>query len=275
MPSPYISSCPSCPPCSDGHRCAVYSSWSLTDAQWAVLEPLLPPPGNAAGRGGRPEKYCRRLILDVILYVVRGGIAWRQLPGGVPARIDGVRDLRALGPRGGVAAHPRCVARPGTGPCRAGAVPERSGHRLADRARRRHRGAVSSRVGRRETDERGQAPRRGGCSGLQLAVVVTAASIQDRDAAHRLLGALRGTFSSIRLWSGPTVATPGGCWVGRKVYSPFGLRSSNGYPAAPDSTCGPEFGWWSARSAGSSSTVVAGVPTRPDSTTTRPSSTSP
>jgi transposase len=80
MPSPSISSCLSCPPCSDGHRCAVYSSSSLTDAQWAVLEPLLPPPGNAAGRGGRPEKYCRRLILDAILYVVRGGIAWRQLP---------------------------------------------------------------------------------------------------------------------------------------------------------------------------------------------------
>jgi transposase len=52
----------------------VYSSSSLTDAQWAVLEPLLPPPGNAAGRGGRPEKYCRRLILDAILYV-----GWNRL----------------------------------------------------------------------------------------------------------------------------------------------------------------------------------------------------
>ena len=81
MPSSSISSCPSCPPCSDGgHRCAVYSSSSLTDAQWAVLEPLLSPPGDAAGRGGRPEKYCRRLILDAILYVVRGRIARRQLP---------------------------------------------------------------------------------------------------------------------------------------------------------------------------------------------------
>ncbi len=35
--------------------------------------------------------------------------------------------------------------------------------------------------------------------GLLLAVVVTAASIQDRDAAHRLLAAVRGSFSSIRL----------------------------------------------------------------------------
>jgi len=75
-----IAPCPSCPPCSPGTRCAVYSSSSLTDEQWAVLEPLLPPPGNTTGRGGRPEKYCRRNILDAILYVVRGGIAWRQLP---------------------------------------------------------------------------------------------------------------------------------------------------------------------------------------------------
>jgi transposase len=36
--------------------------------------------GNTAGRGGRPEKHCRRLILDAILCLVRGGVAWRQLP---------------------------------------------------------------------------------------------------------------------------------------------------------------------------------------------------
>ena len=36
-------------------------------------------------------------------------------------------------------------------------------------------------------------------NGLLLAVVVAAASIQDRDAAHRLLAALRGRFSTVRL----------------------------------------------------------------------------
>lgn len=36
-------------------------------------------------------------------------------------------------------------------------------------------------------------------NGLLLAVVVTAASIQDRDAAHRLLAALCVAFSTIRL----------------------------------------------------------------------------
>jgi len=53
---------------------------SVTDAEWAILEPLLPAPGSTAGRGGRPEKHCRRAIVDAILYIVRGGIGWRQLP---------------------------------------------------------------------------------------------------------------------------------------------------------------------------------------------------
>jgi transposase len=48
----------------------------LTDAQWALIEPLLPP----AKTGGRPEKHRRRDIVDAILYVVRTGCSWRQLP---------------------------------------------------------------------------------------------------------------------------------------------------------------------------------------------------
>jgi transposase len=61
-------------------RCPVYPSSSITDAQWAVLEPLLPPPGNTRGKGGRSEKHPRRLVLGEIFYLVRGGIAWAQLP---------------------------------------------------------------------------------------------------------------------------------------------------------------------------------------------------
>jgi hypothetical protein len=33
--------------------CGFYPSSSLTDAQWAIIEPLLPAPGNTAGRGDR------------------------------------------------------------------------------------------------------------------------------------------------------------------------------------------------------------------------------
>src|SRR5215211_1709361 len=55
-------------------RCKVYPS-SLTDAQWAVLQPLLPPANNRTSRGGGPEKHDRRGILDAIFYLVRTGSA--------------------------------------------------------------------------------------------------------------------------------------------------------------------------------------------------------
>jgi transposase len=56
----------------------------VTDAQWAELDPLLPDPVCLAGRGGRREKHCRRLIVDAILYVVDNGIKWRALPADFP-----------------------------------------------------------------------------------------------------------------------------------------------------------------------------------------------
>jgi len=52
----------------------------LTDAEWAVLEPLIPP--NRPG--GRPPKHTRRAILDAIIYVVRQGVTWRALPADFP-----------------------------------------------------------------------------------------------------------------------------------------------------------------------------------------------
>ncbi len=48
----------------------------LTDDQWALIEPLLPP----ANTGGRPEKHPRRDVVDAILCVVCTGCSWRHLP---------------------------------------------------------------------------------------------------------------------------------------------------------------------------------------------------
>jgi transposase len=48
----------------------------LSDAEWAILAPLLEPPT----RRGRPRRHDRRSVLDAVLYVLRGGLAWRLLP---------------------------------------------------------------------------------------------------------------------------------------------------------------------------------------------------
>jgi transposase len=52
----------------------------LTDAEWALLEPELPTPAWQTPRGGRPEKHPRREIVDAILYIVDNGAKWRSLP---------------------------------------------------------------------------------------------------------------------------------------------------------------------------------------------------
>jgi putative transposase len=53
----------------------------LTDAQWAILEPLL---CRAPAGVGRPRRIDRRDIADAILYVLGTGCQWRALPGGFP-----------------------------------------------------------------------------------------------------------------------------------------------------------------------------------------------
>jgi len=52
----------------------------LTDDEWRVLEPLIPP----AKPGGRPRSVDLREIVNGIRYVLRSGGAWRLLPHDLP-----------------------------------------------------------------------------------------------------------------------------------------------------------------------------------------------
>jgi transposase len=52
----------------------------LSDAEWAILEPLLPAPRP----GGRPAHHPRREIVNAILYVLRTGCQWRAVPHDLP-----------------------------------------------------------------------------------------------------------------------------------------------------------------------------------------------
>jgi transposase len=196
-------SCPAHGESLDGlSGCPLYPSSSITDAQWAVLEPFLPPPGNTMGNGGRPEKHPRRIILDAIFYVARGGIAWRQMPNDFPPAMtvydvfrrwakagvwqrihDGLRDL--------VRVHA------GRDPLPTAAIIDSQTVRGADTVAPASAGydAGKKTKGRKRhiaVDT----------LGLLLTVVVTAAHIQDRDGAHRLLQALRARFSTVsHIWA--------------------------------------------------------------------------
>jgi transposase len=56
----------------------------LTHAQWSKLEPLLEEPRGDRYAGGRPRKYPLPRVTEGLLYVVKTGCQWRQLPANFP-----------------------------------------------------------------------------------------------------------------------------------------------------------------------------------------------
>ncbi len=56
----------------------------LKDAPWEKLEPLLQVPRGKRHGGGRPRKYTLRRIVNAVLYVVKTGCQWRQVPDSFP-----------------------------------------------------------------------------------------------------------------------------------------------------------------------------------------------
>jgi len=177
--------------------CPFYPSSSMTDAQWAVLAPLLPIAGNLGGKGGRREKHPRRVILDAIFYLTRGGIAWRQLPSDFPPAMT-VYGVFHRWAKIGVwqrihdAVRDQLRVRAGRHPLPTAAVIDSQTVRGADTVPTASAGydAGKKTKGRKRhiaTDT----------LGLLLAIVVTSADIQDRDGAHRLLAAVHGRFSTI------------------------------------------------------------------------------
>ena len=50
----------------------------LTDEQWVILKPMLPPPRTQ--HGGAPRRIDMRAVLDTLLYQNRTGCQWEMLP---------------------------------------------------------------------------------------------------------------------------------------------------------------------------------------------------
>jgi transposase len=169
----------------------------MSDTQWAVLRPLLPLPGYLAGKGGRPEKHPRRVILDAIFYLARGGVAWRQLPADFPPAMtvydffrrwskngtwqrihDALRDLVRL--------------HAGRDPLPTAAIIDSQTVRGADTV---HNATAGYDAGKKTKGRKRHIAV--DTLGLLLAVVITSAAVQDNNGAHQLLAALRANFSTI------------------------------------------------------------------------------
>jgi putative transposase len=170
---------------------------NLTDAQWQLIAVHLP--AEVPGRRGRPRVWPLRRITEAILYLDRAGCAWRYLPADFPPwqtvygyfaawRDDGT--LARL--HDALRAQVRTAAGRRAEPT--AAVIDSQSVRAADTVPKASRGwdnakKVNGRKRHIAVD----------ALGLVLAVVITAASVQDRDGARPLLWNLARACRRVRL----------------------------------------------------------------------------
>ena len=158
----------------------------LADAQWALIEPHVPKePG-----GGRPRKTAMRDVLDAIFYILRTGCQWRYLPIDFPPRstvwryfdqwrrdgtLDRIHDtLRRKVRTAEKPDHPRTSASVDSQSIDTSSGGQQRGRDNAQNVNGRKRHIVVDSMG------------------LLLAVLVTAASVDDAAAAPTLFTRLEG-----------------------------------------------------------------------------------
>lgn len=171
----------------------------MTDEEWAVVRDALPVPAWLEGRGGQPEGYCHRQMLDAIFYVTDNGIKWRAMPADFPAW-DRVYAFLRRWRRHGLAKefHDRLRGRARRAAGRnaeptAAVIDSQSvkGAASVPAASRGYDGGKKINGRRRHviTDS----------LGLLLMVLVCAADVTDRQAARGMLPCLRTRFPKITL----------------------------------------------------------------------------
>lgn len=170
----------------------------LTDDQWSLVESLL----SAARPGGRRQGHSQRELVNAILYLVRTGCSWRQLPADFApwqtvygyfkrwrddGSLDRVHDVlreqvRASEGRDGDPTAAIIDAQSVKG---ADTVPAVSrGYDAGKKINGRKRHIVVDTIG------------------LLLIVMVSTAAVQDRDGARPVLGALRRAFPGVlHVWA--------------------------------------------------------------------------
>ncbi|MFE2571433.1 IS5 family transposase [Streptomyces mirabilis] len=171
----------------------------MTDAEWAVVRDALPVPAWLEGRGGQPEGYCHRQMLDAVFYVTDNGIKWRSVPADFPAWDRVYAFFRRWRENGLVKElHDRLR----------GKVREAEGRQTEPSAAiidsQSVKGAASVPSATRGYDggKKINGRRRHvitDCLGLLLMVLVTAADVTDRQAARIMLPRLRVRFWKISL----------------------------------------------------------------------------
>src|SRR6266851_6672602 len=170
---------------------------SLSDEEWEQIQSLVPAPKSGEGKRGRPTSLERREFADAIFYIVRSGCAWRLLPSdfgpwqtvyGYFRRWsqdwtwrfvhDALRDCLRKSEERKVAP--------------TAAIVDSQTVKTADQAGARGYDAGKKLVGRKRhvaVD----------CLGLILAIMITPAAVQDRDAAKGLIKLLVSMYGRLQI----------------------------------------------------------------------------
>jgi putative transposase len=169
----------------------------LTDEEWNHIKSLVPAPKSGKGKPGRPIELSRRSLVNAMFYVVRSGGAWRLLPSDFgPWQTvygyyrkwsqdwtwkfihDALRD---------------CLRKTeGRKVAPTAAIIDSQSVKVADQAGERSYDAAKKVSGRKRhiaVD----------CLGFILAIMITPAAVQDRDAAKGLIKLLVTLYGRVEL----------------------------------------------------------------------------